>query len=112
MTHDRCFVKLDDLDEPVLDFTEVVLLDESSYSTLDLFIDLLWNVALFWEDISQQGLEKWNILGNELRKIHISQGSSHDHLFIGTDWLRSLGVTSSSKDGKNVSKTEIIMTLL
>jgi hypothetical protein len=112
VTHDRGLIKLDDLNEPILDLREVVLLDQSSNSTLYFFVDFLWNVVLFWEDISQERQEEWNILSNELGKVHISQGSCHDHLLISSDWLRSLGVTSSSEYGKNVSKSEIIMSLL
>lgn len=112
MTHDRGLIKLDDLNEPILDLREVLIFDELSNSGLNFFIDLLWNVVLFWENISQEGQEQWDILSDVLRKVHISQGSCHDHLFVSSNWLRSLGVTCSSEDGKNVSKSEIIMSLL
>jgi hypothetical protein len=56
--------------------------------------------------------EKRNILSNELGKIHISKSSCHDHFFISTWRLRSLGVTGSSQYRENISQTEIIMSLL
>jgi hypothetical protein len=111
VTYERGLIKLDNLNEPVFNFKKVVVLKKSSDSRFDLFVDFLWNVALFWEDILKQLQEKRNILGNEFGKVHISQGSCHDHLLISAWWFRSLRVTSSSQYGQDVSKTEIIMSL-
>lgn len=67
MTYERGLIKLNNLDEPIFDFHQVVFLQKSSDSRLNLFIDLLWNVALFWENILKQLQEQWDILGNEFR---------------------------------------------
>jgi len=103
---------LDNLNEPIFNFKKVLFFKQSSNSSFNFFINLLWNVLLSWENILKQLEEQRNILGNVFRKVHISKGSCHDHLLICTWRLRSLGVTSSSQYGQNVSKTEIIMSLL
>jgi hypothetical protein len=54
MTHKGSFIKLNNLNEPIFNFKEVVFLKESSNGSLDLLIDFLWNVLLLWENILQQ----------------------------------------------------------
>jgi hypothetical protein len=112
VTYDGSLIELDNLNEPLWFIQQVVFSQELSDSSLDFLIGLLLNISLIWEDISEKRKEKWDILSDELGQVHISQGTSHDHFLIGTWWFLSLGVTGSSEYGKNVSKTEIIMTLL
>ena len=90
---------------------EAVLSHQFLDSLLDIIVDLLLDVGLLRENISKQGQEKWDVLSDELGEVHISQGTAHDHFLVSTWWLSSLGVTSSSQDGQNVSETEIIMSL-
>lgn len=66
VTHKGCLVKLDNLNEPLRLLSKIVLLKEGLNSQFDFLIDLLGDVGLFWEDISNQRLEKWLILGDEL----------------------------------------------
>ena len=54
MTYEGGFVKLDNLNEPIFNFKEIVIFKKSSDGSLNLFVNLLWNIALFWEDILKQ----------------------------------------------------------
>jgi len=83
-----------------------------SDSFLSLLVTLGWDSQLLGENILDQRQEKRNILSNELGQVHVTKSTSDNHLLVSTWWLSSLGVTSGTQDGKNVSKTEIIMTLL
>jgi hypothetical protein len=51
VTHKGGFVKLDDLNEPVFDFLKVVFFQKFSDSTLNFFVDLLWDIGLQRENI-------------------------------------------------------------
>ena len=112
VTYERGLVKLNDLDEPLWLIEQVVLSHELSDGTLNFLIGLLFDISLSWEDISEKRKEEWDILSDELGQVHISEGTGHNHFLISTWWLGSLGVTGSSEYGKNVSKTEIVVTLL
>ena len=50
---------------------------------------------------------------HELRHVHVSESSSNKGLFqlVGFCWVTK-HFTSETKDGKNVTETEIVMTLL
>ena len=111
MTYEGSFVKLDNLNEPFLLVLEVSFLHEVSDILFHFFVFLLGWVIILWEDILKKGSEKWNIISDELGQVHITKGTCDNHLLISTWWLSSLGVTSGTQDGENVSKTEIIMTL-
>lgn len=50
-------------------------------------------------------------MSDELREIHITEGTSHDHFFVGAGGFSSLGVTSGTKHRQNVSKTKVIVAL-
>lgn len=97
MAHEGCFIELDDFNEPLGSFDKVILLEEHTDGSLNLLVDLLRNVSLLREDISYQRLEEGLILGDELGKIHISQGSRHNHLFISAGRLSSFLVACSSQ---------------
>jgi hypothetical protein len=51
VTHKGGFIKLNDLDEPVLYFLKVVFFQESSDSSFNILVDFLWDSVLLWENI-------------------------------------------------------------
>jgi hypothetical protein len=80
VTHQRRFVKLDDLIGPFRFVNEILFSHLFLNSSLLFLVDLLWNVTLLcweqkWESISQQGKEELNVIEDELRQVHVSQGS-------------------------------------
>jgi hypothetical protein len=54
VTHKRCFVELDDLDEPRINMLEAVLIHELLDSSLNIIVDLLLDVLLSGEDIQKK----------------------------------------------------------
>jgi hypothetical protein len=111
VTHQRCLIKLNDLDEPRVNLLKAVLVVVLLDTLFNIFVDLLLDIRLFWENILKKRLEEWDVLSDELRQVHISQGTAHDHFLVSAWDLSSLGVTSSSEYRKNVSETEIVVTL-
>jgi hypothetical protein len=85
----------------------------------ELFVDtgfhigvdfLLW-LLLLGENIGKQGLEKQHIISDELGEVHISQSTHTEHLLVSGD-IFSLGSTTGTEDGENISQTEIVMPLI
>jgi hypothetical protein len=54
MTYERSLIKLNDLDEPFFDILKVVLKHESFNFLLNFSVNLVWNICLKWEDISDE----------------------------------------------------------
>lgn len=98
VTHKRGFVQLNDLNEPLRSFNQVVGFKESLNGSLNFLVDLFRNVGLSWEDISNKRLEKRLILGDELGEVHISQGTSDKHFFVSVGALGTLNVTGSTEN--------------
>jgi hypothetical protein len=115
VTHKWCFIKLDDLIGPFWLVNEIVLSHYFSNGSFLFLINFLRNITLWgwiqcWESISEEWKEKTNIVEYELRKIHISEGSCKNKIFI-LGKILSLWCTGSSQYWKNVSQTKIIMSL-
>jgi len=72
-------------------------------------VSFVRHVLLSREDIINKLTEQRNILSNKLRHVHISEGTSNNHLFVSSFLLSTFVSTSSSEDGENVTETEIIM---
>jgi len=66
VTYERCLVKLNDLYYPRGLFNEVCSLQECLNTCFDFLVDFFRNVCLPREDISNERLEKWLILSDEL----------------------------------------------
>jgi hypothetical protein len=64
------------------------------------------------EDISDKGLEEGLVLSDELGQVHISQCTCDKHFLVSISLFGTLYVTGSTKHGENVTKTEIVVTLL
>ena len=95
-------MQLDDLDNPIRTVIEIVGLNDLLDFSLDIFVDLLFNLGLLREDILKKLLEEWDILSDELGQVHITKGSAHEHFFFCSGIFSELG-TGGSEYGKNVS---------
>ena len=63
-----------------------------------------------WEQISDKTREKWYILEDELRHVHISQ-RSHQHRILRHIRIAPLEKTSLHKDGLDRSQPKLVMIL-
>jgi hypothetical protein len=111
VTHLSSLVKLDDFQEPLGFVDKVDSLNVGFDRLFNLLVRLGWDACLTREDILNEGCKERLILGYELGKVHITEGTSHNHLFVGASGFSSLGVTSGTEHRQNVSKTEVIVAL-
>mmetsp|Transcript_44095 Transcript_44095/g.42770 ORF Transcript_44095/g.42770 Transcript_44095/m.42770 type:complete len:971 (-) Transcript_44095:205-3117(-) len=114
MSDEGGFIELDDFEEPGASFPieQVVLLHEGLHGAFHILVDLLGDVLLAREDVSQQLLEQGLILSHQLGQVHVPQGPRHDHFFIGASWLRPFDVSGSSEDREDVPEAEVVVPLL
>jgi hypothetical protein len=110
VTHKRGFIELNNLESPLRDHLEVHVGTQDLHLLNDGIVSLGGHVLLSGEDIINELTEQRNILSNELRHVHISEGTGNDHLLISSFLLSTFVSTGGSEYGKNVSETEIIMT--
>lgn len=122
MTHFSCFKNLNNFKCKFRSIDKFrSFLDDLRDSALNLSMIDFFCWCLSRKDILQQAFEQSDIIEDELRHVHVSQGSHEqkffEEFFLFRGWnvlwfgLFSLCVTSSSEDWKNVSQTEVIMSL-
>lgn len=116
MTHSGRLVQLNDLQEEVRGVLKVLLherfVDGLLLSDVDGALDVIGNVG---EDITDKLSEKGLILHDELGHVHLGEGRGEQVLFrlvATSDGGLTEDSTSETENGKNVSQTEIVMTLL
>jgi hypothetical protein len=77
-----CLQDLNDLPVPVWMVDEDVLFDSFVDQLFFFLVDFLGYSAIDSECIVQKSLKEWYILSYKFGKVHISQGSHHQEVFI------------------------------
>mmetsp|Transcript_29952 Transcript_29952/g.85601 ORF Transcript_29952/g.85601 Transcript_29952/m.85601 type:complete len:238 (+) Transcript_29952:2243-2956(+) len=112
MTHKRRLVQLDHLQKPRVPLYEQILLDQLLAAILDILVNLLGRIRHLREKVLEQRKEQRHIVGNQLRKIHVTNRAHEEHLLIRIWWLRALDRAARSQHAQDVAQTEVVVSLL